>query len=413
MKRFAFILLAACSTYGYSQNTATTEDIVRKVADNIIASTSFKFINNKTKETFSTTEGRDTSINVKAESKFNRWQYVNGVLTVGMIQLADATGENRYSEYSKKNFNFIFDNIGYFKKQFDAGTTSIEYRPVMRMGSLDDVGAMSAGLMDVYAFDKRKDYMDYLQRGADHIINKQSKFPDGTLARNSPRRMTLWADDLYMSVPFIARMGKLTGDNKYFDFAIDQVEKFNRYIYDSTTGLYFHAYYNDENTNGVARWGRCNGWVALAQVELLNHLPANHPKRPELIKLLLRQVIGFSRYQDTSGMWHQLLDKQNSYEESSVTAMYVYTVARAVNQGWISPRYLSIAQLGWNALAKKVTQDGRVPDICIGTSVEEDILYYYNRPKELNDTHGLGAFLLAGTEMIRAKAKLTDLNKRR
>jgi rhamnogalacturonyl hydrolase YesR len=112
-------------------------------------------------------------------------------------------------------------------------------------------------------------------------------------------------------------------------------------------------------------------------------------------------------------MWHQVLDKPNSYEESSVTAMYVYTVGRAVNQGWISPRYLSIAQIGWNALAKKVTPDGQVLDICIGTSVEEDILYYYNRPRELNDTHGLGAFLLAGTEMIRAKAKLTDLNKRR
>lgn len=412
MKRMFLLLLTAASTTVYSQ-TRSAEEIVRSVADNIIASTSFKFINNKTKETFESTRGKDTTVNVRAESKFNRWQYVNGVLTIAMMQLADASKDAKYADYSRKNFNFIFDNIDYFKRQFDAGVTSIEYRPVMRMGSLDDVGAMSAGLMDVYAFDKRKDYMDYLQRGADYIVNKQAKFPDGTLARNSPRKMTLWADDLYMSVPFIARMGKLTGDKKYFDFAIQQVEKFNRYIYDSATGLYFHAYYNDENTNGVARWGRCNGWVALAQTELLNNLPANHPKRAELIKLLLRQIIGFSRYQDTSGMWHQVLDKPNSYEESSVTAMYVYTVARAVNQGWIHPRYLSIAQIGWNALAKKVTPDGQVPDICIGTSVEEDILYYYNRPKELNDTHGLGAFLLAGTEMIRAKDKLTDLNKRR
>ncbi|MDB5192669.1 MAG: glycoside hydrolase family 88 protein [Segetibacter sp.] len=413
MKQFALLLLTTCSITAYAQTTPSAEEITRRVADNIIATTSFKFINNKTKETFESTKGKDTSINVKAESKFNRWQYVNGVLTIGMMQLADAAKDAKYSNYSKKNFNFIFDNVGYFKRQFDAGTTSIEYRPVMRMGSLDDVGAMSAGLMDVYALDKRKDYMDYLQRGADYIINKQVKFADGTLARNSPRKMTLWADDLYMSVPFIARMGKFTGDNKYFDFAIQQVENFNRYIFDSTTGLYFHAYYNDANTNGVARWGRCNGWVALAQVELLNNLPANHPKRADLIKLLLRQIIGFSRYQDTSGMWHQVLDKPNSYEESSVTAMYVYTVARAVNQGWISPRYLTIAQIGWNALAKKVTPDGQVPDICIGTSIEEDIIYYYNRPKELNDTHGLGAFLLAGTEMIRAKEKLTDLNKRR
>jgi rhamnogalacturonyl hydrolase YesR len=124
-------------------------------------------------------------------------------------------------------------------------------------------------------------------------------------------------------------------------------------------------------------------------------------------------VVGFSRYQDTSGMWHQLLDKPESYLESSVTAMYVYTVAKAVNEGWINKRFITIAQKGWDALAKKITTDGQVPDICIGTSVEEDISYYFNRPKELNDTHGLGAFLMAGAEMIRAKDKLVDLSKRR
>jgi rhamnogalacturonyl hydrolase YesR len=272
---------------------------------------------------------------------------------------------------------------------------------------------MSAGLLDVYGYDKRKEYMDYLERVADYIINKQVKFPDGTLARNNPRKMTLWADDLYMSVPYLARMGKLTGDKKYFDFAIQQVESFNHYIFDSTTGLYFHTYFNDDNMNGVARWGRCNGWVALAQVELLNNLPAGHPKKDLLIKLLERQIVGYSRYQDTSGMWHQLIDKPDSYTESSVTAMFVYTVAKAVNEGWLNKRFITIAQNGWDALVKKVTPEGELPDICIGTSVEEDIRYYYTRPVALNDTHGLGAFLMAGAEMVRAKEKLVDLNKRR
>ena len=214
-------------------------------------------------------------------------------------------------------------------------------------------------------------------------------------------------------VAFIDRRPQCTGDPKYFDFAIKQVEQFNRYIYDSTTGLYFHTYFNDENMNGVARWGRCNGWVALAQAELLHYLPANHPKRNSLTKLLLRQIVGFSRYQDSSGMWHQVLDRPESYEESSVTAMFVYTVARAVNEGWINRRFITIAQNGWEALAKKVTADGQVPDICIGTSVEEDLQYYFSRPKALNDTHGLGAFLMAGAEMVRAKDKLVDMSKRR
>jgi rhamnogalacturonyl hydrolase YesR len=412
MKRLflpAFLLMST----GLFAQTTNTEEVVRKVADHIIETTTFQFINTKTNQTFTSTKGLDTSRDVKAESKFNKWMYVNGVLAVGMVEATNVLKDKKYSAYASKNYDFIFNNLDYFKKQYDAGNQRVEYRPVFRIGSLDDCGAMSAGLLDVYAFDKKKEYMDYLNRVGDHILNKQSRFPDGTLARNSPRKMTLWADDLYMSVPFLARMGKLTGDKKYFDFAIKQVENFNRYIYDPTTGLYLHAFYNDANTNGVARWGRCNGWVALAQADLISNLPANHPKRAELIKLLLRQIIGFSRYQDINGMWHQLLDKPDSYEESSVTAMFVYTVAKAVNEGWISPRYISIAQNGWEALSKKVTADGQVPDICIGTSINEDIRYYYNRPKELNDTHGLGAFLLAGTEMIKANNKLMDIDKRR
>jgi unsaturated rhamnogalacturonyl hydrolase len=397
----------------FAQTKPSSEEIIRRVADNIIQTTSFQFVNNKTNEKFVSTKGKDTSVNVKADSKFNKWQYVNGVLTVGMMRTSSVLNDTKYADYSKKNFNFIFDNLDYFKRQFDAGVTSVEYRPVFRIGSLDDCGSMAAGLLDIYSIDKRTDYLDYLNRVGDYIINKQVKFNDGTLARNGPRKMTLWADDLYMSVPYLARMGKLTGDNKYFDFAIKQVENFNRYIYDTASALYYHAFYNDENMNGVAHWGRCNGWVAIAQAELLNNLPANHPKRAALINLLLKQIVGFSRYQDTSGMWHQILDKPDSYLESSVTAMFVYTVAKAVNEGWINKRFISIAQNGWDALMKKVTTDGQLPDICIGTSIEEDIRYYYTRPVALNDTHGLGAFLMAGAEMVRAKDKLVDMEKRR
>ena len=393
-------------TVGAFAQENNPEELVRKVADHILQATSFRFVNTKSGEKYETTKGLAPSPDIKAESKFNKWQYVNGVLTVGMMQTAAVLKDPKYSDYSRKNYDLIFNNLDYFKKQYDGGTTSVEYRPVLKIGSLDDCGSMAAGLLEVYAFDKKTYYLDYLRRVGDYILNKQVKFPDGTLARNGPRKMTLWADDLYMSVPFLAHMGRMTGDNAYFDFAIKQIGSFNHYIYDSSSALYFHAYYNDENINGVAHWGRCNGWVALAQVALLDQLPADHPKRPELQKMLLRQIVGFSRYQDTTGMWHQLLDKPDAYLESSVTAMFVYTVAHAVNKGWISPHYLSIALNGWEGLARKVTADGELQDICIGTNIEENIRYYYTRPRETNDTHGLGAFLLAGTELILAKDKM-------
>jgi unsaturated rhamnogalacturonyl hydrolase len=402
MKKF-FLPLLILSSSLFAQTKPTTEEIVRRIADRIIDSTSFKFVDNRTGERFESTKGRDTSNFVKAQSRYNKWAYVNGVLTVGMIELSKALNDKKYADYSRRNFEFIFGNLDYFKKMYDAKTRGVEWGGFFSMGNLDACGSMAAGLTDVNATANREDFRAYLDRAANYILTKQLRLSDGTLARPQPRNPTLWADDLYMSVPFLARMGKLTGESKYFTDAIMQVENFNRYLYDTLTGLFFHCWYGDVKMNGVAHWGRCNGWVALATVQLLNNLPADHPKRPEMIRLLLRQIVGFSRYQDISGLWHQVLDKPDSYPESSVTAMFTYTVARAVNEGWINKTYLTIAEDGWKGLTTKITPDGQLQDVCIGTNIGDNIAFYYNRPKELNDTHGLGAVLLAGVEMMRAK----------
>src|SRR5579859_7470450 len=206
-----------------AQTPAETEALVRKVADHIIQTTTYRFTNKKTGENFESTKGIAVSPDVKAESRYTRWAYVNGVLAVGMVQAGGVLNDAKYSDYARRNYDFIFSNLDYFRKQFDAGVTGVEYRPVFKIGSLDDCGSMAAGLLDVYAFDKKKEYMDYLLRAADYIMTKQVTFPDGTLARNGPRKMTIWADDLYMSVPFLARMGKTTGDKSYFDFAVAKV----------------------------------------------------------------------------------------------------------------------------------------------------------------------------------------------
>jgi unsaturated rhamnogalacturonyl hydrolase len=404
MKSFLCLLLIACSTTVFAQGT-NTEEVIRRVADNVIQNTSFKFINTSTKEKYDSTKGLALSADIKADSKYNKWMYVNGVLAIGMVQTAAVLNDKKYSDYSQRNFSFIFDNLNYFEALRKDKAPKVEYGSVFNISNLDACGAMSAGLFDVDALANRKDYKAYLSRSADYILTKQLRLPDGTLSRPNPRYMTLWADDMFMSIPFLARMGKLTGDSKYFDDAIKQVENFNKYLYDPTTGLFFHNYYSDDQTNGVGHWGRSNGWIAMAQVELLNNLPANHPKRPELIKLLLRQIVGYSRYQDQTGLWHQLLDKPDSYLETSVTAMYTYAVARAVNQGWINEKYIAIAQEGWKGLISKITADGQLQDVCIGTNMDTAIKFYYTRPTELNDPHGTGALLLAGTEVLKSERK--------
>lgn len=410
-KHLSLLLFTACAITAHGQTAANTEEVVRRLADNVIKNTSFKFVNEKTGEKFDSTKGLAISPDVKADSKYNKWMYVNGVLTTGMMQAAKVLNDKKYSDYSLHNFSFIFDNLSYFEESRKAKNPKVEYNPVFSITNLDACGAMSAGLTDVYGLDNRKDYRAYLERSADYILNKQLRLADGTLCRPNPRKNTMWADDLYMSIPFLARMGKLTGESKYFDDAVKQVENFNKYLYDQPSGLFWHNYYSDVEMNGVGHWGRANGWLAVAQAELLNNLPANHPKRAELIRLLLRQIVGFARYQDQSGLWHQLLDKPDSYLETSVTAMYTYAVARAVNEGWIDQHYISIAKEGWKGLSAKVNAKGELEDVCIGTNMDEAIKFYYTRPKELNDTHGLGAFLLAGSEMIRFEQNNKEVKK--
>jgi unsaturated rhamnogalacturonyl hydrolase len=82
--------------------------------------------------------------------------------------------------------------------------------------------------------------------------------------------------------------------------------------------------------------------------------------------------------------------------------MFVYAVAAAINNNWLPPQYAGIALKGWNGLVKnKITADGQLKDVCIGTGIEDNLPFYYNRPVVTNDKHGTGIFIDAGIEIIK------------
>lgn len=83
--------------------------------------------------------------------------------------------------------------------------------------------------------------------------------------------------------------------------------------------------------------------------------------------------------------------------------MFTYAIARSVNKGYIEPRYASIAQRGWEGVMSRIRTDGRIEGVCAGTGISDDLVFYYHRPTPLNDSHGIGAVLLAGTEILRMK----------
>jgi rhamnogalacturonyl hydrolase YesR len=235
----------------------------------------------------------------------------------------------------------------------------------------------------------------------DYISNKQQRFADGTLARNRPLPNSLWLDDLFMSVPALAQMGKYTGQTKYYDDAIKQVMQFSKRMFNYEKGLYMHGWIEGMDDHPQFHWARANGWAVMTMVELLDVLPVDYPGRDKVLDLLRRHIRGLANYQSPQGFWHQLIDKNDSYLETSATAIYTYSIARAINRGYIdSQAYGPMVCLAWNAVATKVNDKGQVEGTCVGTGMGFDPAFYYYRPINFFAAHGYGPVLLAGAEMI-------------
>jgi rhamnogalacturonyl hydrolase YesR len=387
----------------YPQRDSLTEKKLRSVADAILENSTFRFID-QNNTVYSSLKNISADAEMKPASPYTDWRYWNGVLNLAMLKLGEVLNEASYKEFPSKNISFSFDNYQYFEeKHKDENKWSYPFGQFFILEELDDGGAMGASVIEVYKEDPQERYKKYIDKVAEHIMKKQGRLDDGTLVRSFPNKWTLWADDLYMGLSFTSRLGEFTGDSKYFDDAARQVINFHKYLFDEEKEIMYHCWYSDLKRNGVAFWGRANGWALVAQADLLDRLPQNHPQRDTLISLLQRHILGIAKYQGEEGLWHQLLDKVDSYLETSCSAMFTYTIARAVNKGYIDKRYASIAERGWEGVMAKIRSDGQVEGVCTGTGIGNDLVHYYKRPAPLNDVHGLGAILLAGAEILGLK----------
>jgi len=150
----------------------------------------------------------------------------------------------------------------------------------------------------------------------------------------------------------------------------------------------------------LPHWSRCNGWAIWAMSEVLGHLPPAHPKYAAILAHYRRHAASLARFQDAAGFWRNVLDRPDSPQEVSGTAIFVMALARGVRHGWLDAKtYAPIVRKGWAALETQIDPDGTVHGICVGTMCSEDVEYYVQRPFYDNDTHGLFAVLFAGIEM--------------
>lgn len=386
----------------------TDEEAVRAVADNILKQPVTQFVGVSDGAVYNSTSEIPEGEDVRFKSPLTEWHYSNGVLDMALIKLGEYLNEEKYIEHAKKHVEFGFANYEYFKDRFrgDRNHWHWPFGQLWNFKELDDCGAMGAAVVEVNKLESRPEYLLYMQNAANHIMNGQDRLEDGTLSRTFPRDMTIWADDAYMATSFLTRMGKFSGDNKYFDEAAKQLIQMDAYLWDPAKELYYHCYYDSEDRNGVAYWGRANGWILISLVDLIEVMPENHPNREELMTMLKKQIVGASRWQNGNGMWNQLLDKSDSYDESSITAMYVYGVAKAINNGWIDMAYRNIARTGWRALKNnEITEDGRFTNVCVGTGISEDLPFYFNRPVGDNEKHGLGLIINTAIEIMKLESE--------
>jgi rhamnogalacturonyl hydrolase YesR len=372
------------------------------------------FINEKTGETVTDLSKIDANT-ILARGDFRIVSYEWGVTYAGMLSAAEATGDARFRDYVEKRLTFIGDSAHKFKEtsnKYSDWEARMPLRNLIAPRNLDDVGAMCAAMIKAKRAGSKSDLQPLIDTAIDHILNKQYRLKDGTLARNRPQPDTLWLDDLFMSIPALAQMGKLTGEKRFFDEAARQVLLFEKKMFNPEKNIFMHGWVESMTEHPQFHWARANGWAFMTEVELLEVLPENHELRPQILDLLRRHAKGLASYQSGTGFWHQLLDRANSYLETSATAIYTYAFARAINRGWLGAKeYAPMTMLAWNAVTTKVNEKGQVEGTCVGTGMAFDPAFYYYRPTSAFAAHGYGPVLLAGAEILNLlKNKKFEIN---
>jgi len=387
--------------------------VLDKVFNYLDAVTPAQMINKQTGEVVDDINRLDTNTILKA-GDFRLTSYEWGVTYSAMQRATETTGDKKYADYVKTRFDFLSKWVPAVKQKFPLEFIQRQklFNQPIDPHALDDAGAVCASMIKAQRSGLTNNLRPMIDNYINYVFTKEYRLKDGTIARNRPQKNTLWLDDMYMAIPAIAQMGKLTGEKKYFDDAVNQVKLYAKRMFNKEKGLYMHGWVESMETHPEFHWARANGWALLATVELLDVLPENHPGRNFLLQQLKAHVIGLASYQSGTGFWHQLLDREDSYLETSATAIYAYCIAHACNKGWLDPMIFGpMSMLAWNAVSTKVNDKGQVEGTCVGTGMAFDPAFYYYRPVNVFAAHGYGPVLLAGAEIIQLLANFSfDIN---
>lgn len=338
---------------------------------------------------------------------YGEWNYPLGVTLYGMIQsgrLLDNLSIQSYVEGHMKKCTGFYEYCLWDKSFYGAAPF---HNQLMTVDSLDDCGSFASALLEVMKDRRIPEGGKISDMVADYMRNHQQRLEDGTFYRNHSylpiMNETMWADDMYMSIPFLCRYYEKSGDEFYLNDAVKQVKQIFNYLFMPDLQIMSHIYDTHYQVQTRVPWGRGNGWVLFSITELLAVMPENHPDREEILGIFRTLCAGYLKLQGEEGMWHQVLTFPDSYQETSCTAMFIYGFARGVRYGWLkdSDVYARAAAKGWQGLCRiAVDWKGNIFGVCRGSGYSFSKEYYANDLSwNINDTHGTGIVMLAGMEV--------------
>jgi unsaturated rhamnogalacturonyl hydrolase len=353
--------------------------------------------------------------------------YSNDLFAMSLLKLAQRTGDTGLRDYGENIVGSFVADDGSIKKVPENG-----FR----------LDAMPAGvvLIDLYGRTHEGKY----RKAAAAMRQRLGVLPRTSEGTFSWAPGQIWLDGLWMTEPFYADYAKVFDQPKDFDDILKQYRSVAAHSRDPKTGLYFHgwdekreqAWANRSTGTSSSFWGRAIGWYAMSLVDTLDFVPSRHPLHNYLVHLVNELAPALARFQDpSSGLWWEVVDqgdRDGNYTEASASAMYVYTLAKAINRGYLDARYVPATVRGYAGLVRdKVVLDnegrwsltsivrsaglgappavwppGSAPSRRDATPGGRDgsFAYYIEQPVMSDNLHGLGPFILAGLEVDKLPA---------
>jgi unsaturated rhamnogalacturonyl hydrolase len=204
-----------------------------------------------------------------------------------------------------------------------------------------------------------------------------------------------WIDDMFMMTALQVQAYRATGDRRYIDRTAKAMVAYLDRL-QQPNGLFFHA------SDAQFYWSRGNGWMAAGSAELLRSLPIDHPTRPRILEGYRRMMASLLSMQRDDGLWGQLLDRPESWPETSGTGMFAFAMVTGVKYGWLDPQpYGAAARKAWLGLLKYLDADANLSNVCAGTPKGATIQYYLDRPRNVGDLHGQAPLLWTASALLR------------